>query len=678
MHLLKTRKAWMQPSRRVIAGFVSLCLLLVLLLIMLVTRLWQQDQDLERQRIQARLEIAGNEIASQLEASYSQFLDNFISIASHDPDSLKSAIPALSEMLDEDGVICTSIESVHAFYPEGRLLYTPDRIEVIFIDHEELQPGSLLEFRNTDLAAATTFYRRYGESADLQLRAEALIGLGRVLHKSGRIQEAVQAYTDLMDYEEQYLSGVPADLIAIERKATLLSERNNAGSELREATQETAVDLYRGLTVGRWKLSKGAFEFYMQRASHLLESQGISDAPYPADLEQRLNLSEAINRLIATEFNRDTNEAHPTSTFLFIDEETPFQILSNRNAESEVTLIMGSKTIERLFLAGIRSHETASEYHFALNTPDGRALVGSPTSWEQPYFMQPASVTGLPWNFYLESNPNQHQPGLWSNQRGLFIAGLGLLLLLIMASIYMLVISVQRQIGMARLESQFVSAVSHEFRSPLTSIRQVGEMLASGRIETPEQTKQYYAMLQQDTARLQRLVENFLDFGRSQAGARQYTLSVFDPGELISQIVADFIAELNDPDCEITVDAQIGSMLIKADQEAIERVVWNLLDNAVRYSPDKPHIQVAVNLAGEDACITVSDDGLGIEPDEVHLIFHRFVRGAAAEHTGSRGTGIGLALVKQLIEAHGGSIEAENKPDAGSVFTVRIPLEAGI
>ncbi len=201
MHLLKTIRAWLQPSRRVIAGFVSLCLLLVLLLIMLVTRLWQQDQDLERQRIQARLEIAGNEIASQLEASYSQFLDNFISIASHNPDSLKSAIPALSEMLDEDGVICTSIESVHAFYPEGRLLYTPDRIDVIFIDHEELQPGSLLEFRNNDLAAAATFYRRYCESADLQLRAEALMRLGRVLHKSGRTQEAVQAYTDLMDYE---------------------------------------------------------------------------------------------------------------------------------------------------------------------------------------------------------------------------------------------------------------------------------------------------------------------------------------------------------------------------------------------------------------------------------------------------------------------------------------------
>jgi len=666
-------QSWLRPSRRLIAGFTALSLLLVILLVMLATRVWEQDRALEEQRLQARLEITSNEVVTQLRERYSQLLQRVARVSEIPADSVVSFLSSWSDSLAVDGAVLWWNRSELIHYPAGKLLYSPAPVVTVSSEPEELREGVRLEFQGGDPTTAVAFYNQYREVSDRRLRVESLFGLGRVLRNSERTEDAIEVYDELASYEDSLIQGIPVQLLALEAKATLHSERDIPSPELRT----TLTDLLHGLYQARWSISRGIFEFYLHRADTLWANAGFENYSPPPDFDQRQSLSEVAIEIKEEREGNLLERDQPGLSSRLLGQDVPFQVISSYlPARYDLHLILGPESLERLLIAPIEILRTGIEYRLILTAPDGRSIHGEPPSGDYPYFMQPNTLTELPWHLYLEAVPLPEGTGLRSRQRTLFFAGLGLVFLLVLVSSFMLAASVHRQMQMARLESQFVSAVSHEFRSPLTSIRQIGEMLASGRVDTAERRDQYYQMLQQDTARLQRLVENFLDFGRAQAGARRYDLRPLDPVTLVEGIVTDFRSELADPEAEISIEAPADSLLIKVDREAIERAAWNLLDNAIRYSPERKRIRVKVFPEREEICITVSDEGLGIEPDEIRTIFQRFSRGTAAERSGSRGTGIGLALVEHLVEAHGGTIEVESEPGKGSSFTIRLPREA--
>jgi len=323
MRALKTLQSWLQPSRRVVIGFVSLSLLLVALLLFLVMRLWRQDQALEQQRIQARLEIAGNEIALQLEAAYSRLLQRFTALASGGPDSLESSLLDFSGSLADDGLVLSWTESKLRVFPDRRLLYVPDHSIGIYSEPYQLKQGLELEYKQGDLAAAAEFYRGYCDASDPQLRAESLLNLGRVLFKAGRKQEAVEAFNDLMQCGEINISGIPAELMAIERKATILSETGTSSLDL----QVEITPLLRGLFETRWNITRGIFDFYLQRAVALWEDFAIEEVPYPPDLERRQRLAEIVTQFVERRNSSGWNEAQSGQEVQFPGENTPYQVV---------------------------------------------------------------------------------------------------------------------------------------------------------------------------------------------------------------------------------------------------------------------------------------------------------------------------------------------------------------
>lgn len=230
----------------------------------------------------------------------------------------------------------------------------------------------------------------------------------------------------------------------------------------------------------------------------------------------------------------------------------------------------------------------------------------------------------------------------------------------------------------AQVQSDFVAAVSHEFRSPLTTLKTITDLLIEGRIENESLRRESYTYLNRETNRLQRLVEDLLDFGRMESGRKQYRLAEYDPFQLVQTAVADLSELANAQGFNIEMNLLSVPATIHADEEALRCAVRNLVENAMKYSPQCRTVWVDVWVDGvvnsEHVSISVRDEGMGIDASEQRAIFQKFVRGDAAKKKGIKGTGIGLAMVQEISEAMGGEIRLQSEVGVGSTFTIKLPV----
>ena len=254
----------------------------------------------------------------------------------------------------------------------------------------------------------------------------------------------------------------------------------------------------------------------------------------------------------------------------------------------------------------------------------------------------------------------------------LLITGLVATFLLMTAAALGLYRATGREMALARQQSDFVSAVSHEFRTPLTSLRHLTELLASGSVPSELRKQQYYELLSRETRRLHGMVESLLSFGRLEASAYAWQLETVEPGNLVPFIVEEFRQQQGSTR-EVVCEMEHGLPAIRADREALSRAIWNLLENAGKYSQPHTLIRVFARHNAGTVSLGVEDHGDGIAPAEQGRIFQKFVRGADAKRAGIRGVGIGLALVKRIVEAHGGSVRLESEPGRGSTFILELP-----
>jgi signal transduction histidine kinase len=264
-------------------------------------------------------------------------------------------------------------------------------------------------------------------------------------------------------------------------------------------------------------------------------------------------------------------------------------------------------------------------------------------------------------------------PAAPSAQSRFLAAGGAMLALLLAGGGYFVFRAMAREMAVVQLQSDFVSAVSHEFRSPLTSIRQLSHLLASDRVPGDDQRGRVYGALVRESERLHTLVEALLDFGRMEAGSLRYRLEPLDPVQLVTEVTEAFRLNPAALGYSIGLRAEPGLPRVAADREALSRALWNLLDNAVKYSPEHQDIVAEVAGLGSGVAIRVRDQGLGVPSSQRKEIFKKFVRGNPASAV--KGTGIGLAMVEHIVRGHGGRILLDSEPGKGSTFSILLPAE---
>lgn len=227
---------------------------------------------------------------------------------------------------------------------------------------------------------------------------------------------------------------------------------------------------------------------------------------------------------------------------------------------------------------------------------------------------------------------------------------------------------------LAELRTDFVSTVTHELKTPIATIRAVGDTLVSGRLATPDAHRQYAGIVVQESKRLTRLVDNLLAYARITDVTEAYSFEPLAPAVLVEDLLQRFRSTIADQGFQVTNDVPEDLPPLRADRTAMELLLDNLFDNAVRYSGSGRRIGIAGRPAGDGILLSVHDEGVGITADELAQVMRKFYRG---RHAGSGGSGLGLAIANRIVGDHGGRLTIESEPSRGTTVSVLLPVEPG-
>ncbi len=233
--------------------------------------------------------------------------------------------------------------------------------------------------------------------------------------------------------------------------------------------------------------------------------------------------------------------------------------------------------------------------------------------------------------------------------------------------------AVRRQFRLARLKNDLVATVSHELKTPLAGIRLLVDTLLARKDPDPRQTREYLRLVAHENARLSRLIENFLTFSRLERGKQHYTFAAVEPGEMLQRATEAMQERLTADDCQFDVRVEPGLPPVRADVDALVTVLLNLLDNACKYSGELKRIALRAFARRDQICLAVEDHGIGLSPRHRRRIFDQFYQVDRQLTRTGGGCGLGLSIVRRIVDAHCGTIEVDSELGHGSTFTVMLP-----
>jgi signal transduction histidine kinase len=251
---------------------------------------------------------------------------------------------------------------------------------------------------------------------------------------------------------------------------------------------------------------------------------------------------------------------------------------------------------------------------------------------------------------------------------------LGVISLLLTGGIVMTHRNISREMALARLKSDFVSNVSHELRTPLSLIRLYAETLEMGRLKSADKYQEYYSIIRKESERLTALINNILDFSRIEAGRKEYDFRQTDMRELVRATLESYRYQIEQSGFAFEEKIAEDVPALSVDREAMARSLLNLVNNALKYSQDQKYIGVNLFRDNGSVKLEVVDHGIGIPQAEQQKIFDKFYRVGDPLVHNTKGSGLGLSLVRHIVRAHGGEVLVDSVPGRGSKFTINLPV----
>ena len=280
-------------------------------------------------------------------------------------------------------------------------------------------------------------------------------------------------------------------------------------------------------------------------------------------------------------------------------------------------------------------------------------------------------------NLRLAICSSNFTPGQWAHWNfKLNLTLSALMSAVLLAGVILAFRAAQRQMRLSKMKTDFVSNVSHELRTPLASIRVFGEFLKTGRVQDEEKMCEYGEYIETESRRLTQLINKILDFSRIESGRKIYDFQRACISDLVHATLKTFEVQLKQRG--FTVDVKEPAQPLPAiyiDSAAISQALINLLDNAVKYSNDAREIEIWLGRENNFITIAVRDYGIGLKREDQQKVFEKFYRVCTGLVHETRGSGLGLSLVKQIVEAHHGRISVESEPGCGSTFKIHLPVK---
>ena len=529
--------------------------------------------------------------------------------------------------------------------------------------------GETAEFRENNLIAALRNYQsalKYGRSAADS--AKVLIALARVSLKAENIKTAVQYYIDLIStYSELSNSfGIPYVNFALQQFSQVKD------TSLAKHVLPASLKCLEKMEHGEIPLTYQTKEI-LARLSDWVENSFPANDTTNGDIK---NLISSINRQIDFVYSR-RNEI---IDFIQKNNGPEKEMAANRfltmnsTAENPTELILLKSNSARIWgflIYGDQLFETVLkedfqkdlEFQYNITFPVGynnnHQQYLTSTALLSPYFNQQFAQIQLTDESALQN----------IIKRRSWIYGIASLLLLVamLLGVYLILRDIAREKRMARLRSDFISNVTHELKTPLTSIYMFAESLLLRRVKNATTNDEYLSVILKESERLKRMINNILEFSKAEKGIPEYHFKESNVSEIVHSAIHEMDYWFEQEQFEVHSELDKG-IVVKADSEKLKQAFVNLIGNAIKYSNSKKHLDIRLYKSNSNIHIEFEDHGIGIPDSEKSRIFDQFYRADSGE--GVSGTGLGLTVVKEIVEAHKGKIIVESKVGKGSNFSI--------
>jgi len=566
-----------------------------------------------------------------------------------------------------------------------------------------LAQAEAFEFRQKEFESAAALYEQvYSDSKDRNVKAQMLYNIGRCFTKLNHPRRALESYKSL---SEEYPDSVSSSGRSLELMARIQIIRGYQDSGENRRALYTSMALYRDVLRRHWAVNGAQFQTYSRMIGDIIDDALATSADDVSSEES----GEQYSRLKALHQDRrgrwravaEFTEDIVPDLRRRLRQLEPSQVRSIRHSQSvdgrdylvlaatipdmngrDVQGVLGVKIdddalFDQVLRPAIENLPIAGKPRITVANLSGDRLWGSDRRSSEL-----ATVTVFfdanfpPWSieFFRGGDDSPDLGGLRANFY--FWTILTLILILTFGAV-LLSRAISQEMEILKIKSHFVSSVSHEFKTPLTSIKALVERLQDGKVKDDARMNQYFSVIAQDTDKLTKLVTNLLDFSRIEEGKKEYEFVKTDVGPLVVELVEDFQRHETQNDLDIHIQVQEDLPPLDVDREAFCQALQNLLGNAVKFSPGKKDVSVRVGAEGQGVIIEVEDQGIGIPSDEIDKIFERFYQGRSSLLGKVKGTGLGLTLVKHIVDSHGGQVTVRSSVGQGSTFSLVLPATEG-
>jgi signal transduction histidine kinase len=565
---------------------------------------------------------------------------------------------------------------------------------------QKLKEAEDYEFRQKNYRRAISLYEEvFSNSKDKNCKAQMLNSIGRSFTKLKNYKEAIKVYSKLCEKFPESItsSGLPLSLIA---RLQILDCYKNLGDD--ENRLRYSLALYKDILQDSWRLNEDQLRTYSSMLEEVVAdamSKKLAD-PVSEEYQREIGLLKRIYQekieqwQVITALEKDVipelrkkllepgiDRLQPLHHSKTIDERSfliSAALIPDKTGTNSVGIIgvnIKNESLEGETLKTIIEEIPPNgNMRLAISDLSGRLLFGrKDQSAGTPAVTEFFEDNFPPWRIEIFRSQPESSSIVNVRQSFYFWTILTLVVVLTFGAVIM-VRTITHEMEVLKIKSDFVSAVSHEFKTPLTSIKALVERLKEGKVKDAAKMEQYFSLISQDADRLTRLVKNILDFSKIEEGRKEYEFSETDVAELVLQQIENFRKDEIQKGIKIHAIISEGIPHLYVDQDALAQAFNNLLDNALKFSADIKEIYVNLKKDEENVVLEVMDKGIGIPQDELNKIFDKFYQGRNVLMQSAKGAGLGLTLVKHTVEAHGGRILVKSKVGQGSTFSLIFPI----
>lgn len=568
-----------------------------------------------------------------------------------------------------------NFEGVVAFDSKSAVVYPVpgDIISDTAQQDNDFASARQLEFTNRQYADAAESYGRFSADKNPQIAIAAIMGKSRCLSKLGRFDDAIE--------ECQKAAFAPVDrntdtalLVAVQNARLLLLDllRQTGTQSRAELVQRTVnaliADLY---IVPKMPSSRNLFI-----AGKVLQTFG--DMPF---LEGKTSLKkETLAKLVAAE-ELSISAAENSSLIRTLPDRPPDTFLRagagyglyHKTASMALLILFSDKGIASA-LVGYEDTFKGSDSAYRIVDASDDFVAGLAKPAGRPFATASVADCFPGWKVELYFKGGEIFDKAADRQIAIYVWTGALVILLILVVGAFAARAIGRQIRLNKMKNDFIATVSHELKTPLSSMRVLVDTLLEGNIKDETQTEEYLRLTARENERLSRMIDNFLTFSRMERNKKAFEMVPANPASIVNDAAEAVRTKYAAHNCQFTVDIADNLPQIQADHGAMVTVLVNLLDNACKYTGDQKQITLRVFAEKDNVCFAVSDNGIGLAHRHIRKIFDSFYQVDNSLARKVEGCGLGLSIVKFIVDAHKGKISVDSKPGKGSTFTVKIPV----